>query len=133
MFCTTSENDGEVVHVKLVQAPKLCITDRSKAVILLWFYVACFGFRVSVMFHLTCVQIILVSFRLLSGHLFGNSCSYFFLYFDYLLHKLFPVLVLRAGLGSDSFSSWSLHTSYFQPTLHTTDYFKQTKNYNISS
>ena len=39
------------------------------------FYVAFFGFRVSVTFHLTCVHIILVRFRLLSGHLLGISCS----------------------------------------------------------
>ena len=51
------------------------ITDRSKAVIRLWFYVSCFGGRVSVMFHLMCVHIILVRFGLLSGHLFGKSCS----------------------------------------------------------
>ena len=40
-----------------------------------WFSVTCFGVRVSVTFHLTCVHIILVRFRLLSGHLLGNSCS----------------------------------------------------------
>ena len=34
-----------------------------------------FGVRVSVTFHLTCAHIILVRFRLLSGHLLGNSCS----------------------------------------------------------
>ena len=49
--------------------------DRSKAVALLWFYVACFGVRDSVTFHLKCVHIILLRFRLLSGHLLGNSCS----------------------------------------------------------
>ena len=27
-------------------------------------------------FHLTCVHIVLVRFRLLSGHLLGNSCSF---------------------------------------------------------
>ena len=35
-----------------------------------------FGVRVSVTFHLTCAHIILVRFRLLSGHLLGNSCSF---------------------------------------------------------
>ena len=34
-----------------------------------------FGVRVSVTFHLTYVHIILNRFGLLSGHLFGNSCS----------------------------------------------------------
>ena len=33
------------------------------------------GIRVSVKFHLKCVHIILVRFRLLSGHLLVNSCS----------------------------------------------------------
>ena len=77
MFCTTSETKGEVVHVKLVQAPQYFISDRSKAVVLLWFSVACFvfGVRVSVTFHLMCVHIILVRYGLLSGHLLGKSCS----------------------------------------------------------
>ena len=35
--------------------------------------VACFGVRVSVMFHLMFI-ILLVRFGLLSGHLLGNSC-----------------------------------------------------------
>ena len=40
------------------------ITDRSEAVVLLWFSVACvqFGVRVSVTFHVMCVHIILVRF-----------------------------------------------------------------------
>ena len=42
MFCSTSETDGEVGPVKLVEAPQLFITDRSKAVVLLRFSVACF-------------------------------------------------------------------------------------------
>ena len=42
---------------------------------MLWFSVACFGVRVSVTVHLTCIHIILVRFGLLSGHLLGNSCS----------------------------------------------------------
>ena len=36
--------------------------------------VACFGVRVSVMFHLMFVHYTFSSFRLLSGHLLGNSC-----------------------------------------------------------
>ena len=63
------------MHVKLGKEPKLSITDRSKAVVLLWFSVAYFGVRVSMAFHLTCVHIILVWFGLLSGNLLGNSCS----------------------------------------------------------
>ena len=37
------------------------ITDRSKAIVLLWLSVTCFGVRVSVPFHLTCVHIIFSS------------------------------------------------------------------------
>ena len=63
MFCTTSESKGEA-------------TDRSNAVVLLRFYVACFGVRVSVMTNLMSVHIILVRFRFLSGHLLGKSCPF---------------------------------------------------------
>ena len=62
---TTLETDGEVGSVKLVYPPpphKLFITGHSKAVFLLWFYVAVFGVRVSVTFHLTFLHIILVRF-----------------------------------------------------------------------
>ena len=48
MCCTTSETEGAVVYF---------ITDRSKAVVLSWFSFACFGVRVSVTFHLTCVHL----------------------------------------------------------------------------
>ena len=58
--------------VKHVNTPGL-ITDRLKVVVLLWLYVACLGARVSVMFQLTSVHIILVRFVLLSCHLIGNS------------------------------------------------------------
>ena len=56
-------------------------------------------------FHLTCVDIILVRFRLMSGYLFGNSCSFgkpyvFLLYFDYFYIQLYIVLILRLDLGS---------------------------------
>ena len=60
MFCTFSETEGEVGPVKQVKAPPppVIITDRSKAVVLLWFSVACFGVRVSVTFLLMFVYII---------------------------------------------------------------------------
>ena len=52
-------------------------------------------------FHLMFVNITLVRFGLLSGHLLGKSCSLgdhmFSLYFDYLLFKLLPGLVLRSA------------------------------------
>ena len=41
--------------------PSSSLTDRSKAVVLLWFSVAYFGVRVSVTFYLMCVHIIFSS------------------------------------------------------------------------
>ena len=40
---------------------RLFITDRSKAVVILWFYVDCFGVRASMTFHLMFVHIIFTS------------------------------------------------------------------------
>ena len=61
MFCSTSETEGEVVHVKLVEAPpplsnSLLTVSRRK----FWCgsLLPCFGVRVSVTFHLMCVHII---------------------------------------------------------------------------
>ena len=59
---------------KTCLSPQLFFTDRSKAVVLLWFSVACFwcpSFGVQLM----CVHIILVRFGLLNGHLMGMGCS----------------------------------------------------------
>ena len=65
--------------------------------------VACFGVRVSVMFHLMFFIILLVRFWLLSGDLLGNSCTLgwqlFSLSFVICYIYLSPVLVLRAGSG----------------------------------
>ena len=72
MFCTTSETEGEVVHVKLVYTTQLFITDRSKAVVLLLFSVACFGVRVSVTFHLMCVHICFCSVTVAEWPPFGK-------------------------------------------------------------
>ena len=71
MFCTTSEAE----------------CDRSKAVVLLWFSFACFGVIVSVTFHIMFVHIILVVFRLLSGHFWERAAysvdhNMFSLYID---------------------------------------------------
>ena len=52
--------------------PQLFITDRSKAVVLLWFSVACFGVGVSVTFHLMCVHIIFSSFSVAEWPPFGK-------------------------------------------------------------
>ena len=74
---------------------------------MLWFSVACFGVRVSVTFHLSCVHIILIRFGLLSGHLLGNSSSlgipYVLFYFDYLYFQLFEgwIWVLIASVSGN--------------------------------
>ena len=54
-ICTTSVTESEAGSFKYVYPippPKLFITDRSNAVVLMWFSVAWFGGKVSVMFHL---------------------------------------------------------------------------------
>ena len=61
-----SQKDGKV-HVTLLG---FCCGSRLPV----------FGVRGSVTFHLTYVIIILVRFRLLSGHLLGNSCSFGYSY-----------------------------------------------------
>ena len=63
MFCTTSETEGEVVHVKLVEAPP---PSNSLLTVLRWRFccgslLPVFGVRVSVTFHLTYVHIIFSS------------------------------------------------------------------------
>ena len=67
----------------------------------MWFSVACFGVRLSVMFHLMFVHFTLVRFWLLSGHLLGNSCplgwSFVLIVFCLFVFYSFPILVLRAG------------------------------------
>ena len=58
MSFNTSETEGEVRPVKLVEAaPHYFITDRTKAVVMLWSSVACFDVRISVTFHLIFVFI----------------------------------------------------------------------------
>ena len=48
MFCTTSKNEDEVVHVKLVKAnppSNSLLTVPRLVVVLLWFYFACFWYQ----------------------------------------------------------------------------------------
>ena len=53
------------------------ITDRYKAVLLIWFSVfACFGVGFSTVFTFCVSRLYLVMFRLLNGHLLGESCSF---------------------------------------------------------
>ena len=54
--CTTSVTEGEVARKKTSLGSQEFVTDRSKAVVLTWLFVACFGVRVSVMFHLMFVH-----------------------------------------------------------------------------
>ena len=61
-----------------------------------------FGVRVSVTFHLTCVHIILVWFRLLSGHLLGNTLNVKYIHVQqvllFLLYLYGPPIINRVGL-----------------------------------
>ena len=63
------------MHVKLVLAPSNSLLTVRRGEFCCSYQLSVFGVRVSVTFHLTCVHIILGLFGLLSGHLFGNSCS----------------------------------------------------------
>ena len=70
------------------------------------------------LFHLTCVHIILVRFRLLSCHILGNSCSFGLLYVLFCILSIcnisyFPFWFWGLDLGCDCFSSTSLHTYIF--------------------
>ena len=68
MFCTISETEGKVVHVKL-DAPSNSLLTVPRRYNCCGSLMPVIAVRVSVTFHLTCVHIILVRFRLLGGHL----------------------------------------------------------------
>ena len=85
--------------------------------------VACFGVRISVMFHLIkykveflmFVHYTLVRFGLLSGHLLGNSCplgwSFVLIVFSpFLICIYFPFTFQEQDLAFDCASSCSLVT-----------------------
>ena len=57
LFAAFRSHDKDYRHSHICKNPSKFITDRSKAVVLLWFSVVRFGVRVSVTFHLTCVYI----------------------------------------------------------------------------
>ena len=74
--------------------------------------------EVLVTFHLTCVHIILVRFRLLSGHLLEKKAAHsvnhvLFCILTICNISYFPFWFLGLDVGSDCFSSWSLYTSYY--------------------
>ena len=73
---TTADIEGNVVHVKLVYAPSNSLLTVPRRQFCRGSVVPVFGVRCSLTFHLTCVHIILVRFRLMSGHLLENSCSF---------------------------------------------------------
>ena len=62
MFCTTSETEGEVVHVKLVSAPNNSLLTVPRREFCCGSLLPVFGVRFLVTFHLTCVHIILFGF-----------------------------------------------------------------------
>ena len=66
--------------------------------------VACFGVRVSVMFHLMFVRYTLSSVWVAEWPAFGEKAArsvghMFSLYLSICVFHLFPILVLRAGFG----------------------------------
>ena len=64
------------MHVKLVKALSYSVLTVPMRQFCCGSFLPVFGVRVLVMFHITCVHISLVRFRLLSGHLLGNSRSF---------------------------------------------------------
>ena len=74
MFCTTSETEGEVVHVRLVYAPppsnSLLTVPRRK--FCCGSLLPVFGVRVSVTFHLMLVHIIFSSVSVAEWPPFGK-------------------------------------------------------------
>ena len=120
---TTAYIEGEFVHVKLVYAP----SNSLLAIPRRWFccgtLLPVFGVGVSVAFHHTCVHIILIRFRLLGGHILGSGCSFGGPYVLFCILTTCTCICdiscigqfwfLGLDLGSDCFSSWSLHASCF--------------------
>ena len=72
-ICTTSVTEGEVARTdKTSLSPQEFVTDRSRAVVLTWFSVACFGVRVSVIFHLMFVHFTFTSVLVAEWPPFGK-------------------------------------------------------------
>ena len=71
----------------------------------MWFSLPVFSARVSVMFHLMCVHIIVSSVWLLSGHRLERRCLLGGPHVLCVL-RLFAILFISR---LDCFSSWSLH------------------------
>ena len=91
------------------------ISDRSKAVVLLWFSVACFwcqSVSVSVTFHLLCVTF--SSVWVAEWQTFGKELIWLTISCLCILtisnFSYFPFWFVGLGFGSGCFSSWSLHT-----------------------
>ena len=87
-----------------IQPASNFITSRSHAVVLMCFFVACLGVRVSVMFHHMFVHYTISSVSVAEWPLFLEiaACSIghmFLLSFIYLLYSFISYLVLKAGFG----------------------------------
>ena len=79
--------------------------------------VACFGVRISVMFHLMFVHNTFSTVWVV-GHLLGNSCplclqSFLIVLFLYVIYLYFPFWFLELDLAFDSYSSCSMLFYYF--------------------
>ena len=71
--CTTSVTEGEVARKETsLSHPQEFVTDRSNAVVLTWFSVACYDVRDSVMSHLMFVHYTLSSVLVAEWPPFGK-------------------------------------------------------------
>ena len=86
-----------VPQIMFKPPPQSFITDRSKAVVLVRFSVACFGVRVSVTFHVMYVYIISVRFGLLSKELLTRLTISSLSIFTICNFSYFP-FVVSAGI-----------------------------------
>ena len=84
---------------------------RSKAVVLLWYFVTCFGLRVSVTFHLTCVYIDFSLVWVAGMPPFGDGCS--------LLRNNVVVILLTILLDA------TVETAMFARTIILREYIRK--------
>ena len=97
--------------------------------------VACFGVKISVMFHLMFVHNTFSSV-LVVGHLLGNSCplglqSVLIVLFIYVIYIYFLTWFLELDLAFDSSSSCSMLFYYFFKIISSTSSVEISKNINV--
>ena len=97
--------------------------------------VACFGVRISVMFHLMFVHNTFSSVWVV-GHLLGNSCplglqSVLIVLFLYVIYLYFPFWFLELDLAFDSYSSCSMLFYYFFKIISSTSSIEISKKINV--